>query len=95
MEPTCEQAPGTYRTMHLIRKFEERAAECFVGGEIPGFIHVSVGQEAVPAAVCAALREDDLVAATHRRRGQCLAKGAEPRGLMAELFGRATGYCRG
>lgn len=95
MEPTREQALGIYRMMHLIRRFEERVAECFAGGEIPGFIHLSVGQEAVPAAVCALLREDDLVAATHRGHGQCLAKGADPRRMMAELFGRATGYCRG
>jgi pyruvate dehydrogenase E1 component alpha subunit len=95
MEPTREQALAIYRTMHLIRKFEERVAECFAGGEIPGFIHLSVGQEAVPAAVCAVLKEDDLVAATHRGHGQCLAKGAEPPRMMAELFGRMTGYCRG
>lgn len=95
MEPMREQALGIYRMMHLIRKFEERVAECFAGGEIPGFIHLSVGQEATPAAVCALLREDDLAAATHRGHGQCLAKGAEPRRVMAELFGRAAGYCRG
>lgn len=95
MEPTRDQALGIYRTMSLIRRFEERVAECFAGGEIPGFIHLSIGQEAVPAATCALLREDDLVAATHRGHGQCLAKGAEPRRMMAELFGRATGYCRG
>jgi pyruvate dehydrogenase E1 component alpha subunit len=81
--------------MHLIRKFEERVGERFADGEIPGFIHLSIGQEAVPAAVCALLREDDLVAATHRGHGQCLAKGADPQRMMAELFGRSTGYCRG
>ncbi len=95
MEPTREQALGIYRMTRLIRKFEERVAECFANGEIPGFIHLSVGQEAIPAAVCALLREDDLVAATHRGHGQCLAKGAEPDRMMAELFGRKTGYCRG
>lgn len=94
-EMTTEQALRIYRMMHLIRKFEERVAECFAGGEIPGFIHLSVGQEAVPAAVCAHLRQDDLVAATHRGHGQCLAKGAEPRRVMAELFGRRTGCCGG
>jgi pyruvate dehydrogenase E1 component alpha subunit len=95
MEPTPEQARSIYRMMHLIRKFEERVAECFAAGEIPGFIHLAVGQEAVPATVCHLLRADDLVGATHRGHGQVLAKGAEPHRVMAELFGRATGYCRG
>ncbi len=95
MEPTREQALAIYRMMHLIRRFEERVAECFAAGEIPGFIHLSTGQEAVPATVCALLAPDDLVAATHRGHGQCLAKGAEPSRVMAELFGRATGCCRG
>ena len=95
MEPTREQALGIYRMMLRIRAFEERVAECFAAGEIPGFIHLSTGQEAVPAAVCALLEPDDLVGATHRGHGQCLAKGATPDSLMAELFGRATGCCRG
>jgi len=95
MEPTREQGLRIYRMMHLIRKFEDRVAECFAGGEIPGFIHLSVGQEAVPAAVSTLLREEDLIAATHRGHGQCLAKGAEPARVMAELFGRKAGYCRG
>ncbi len=94
-EPTREQAAAMYRTMLLVRRFEERVARCFADGEVPGFIHLSVGQEAVPAGVCAALRPDDLVAATHRGHGQCLAKGAEPRRVMAELFGRSTGCCHG
>ena len=95
MEPGREQAVAIYLTMHLIRRFEERVEDCFAAGEIPGFIHLSVGQEAVPAAVCSALRPGDLVAATHRGHGQCLAKGAEPRRVMAELFGRASGTCGG
>ncbi|MBI2526039.1 MAG: thiamine pyrophosphate-dependent dehydrogenase E1 component subunit alpha [Candidatus Rokubacteria bacterium] len=94
-EPTREQGLAIYRMMQLIRRFEERVAECFAGGEIPGFIHLSVGQEAPPAAVCALLGPDDLVGATHRGHGQCLAKGAPPDRMMAELFGRATGTCRG
>jgi pyruvate dehydrogenase E1 component alpha subunit len=95
MEPTREQALAIYRVMHLIRRFEERVAECFAAGEIPGFIHLAIGQEAPPAAVCALLQLQDLLSATHRGHGQCLAKGAEPSRVMAELFGRATGYCRG
>jgi pyruvate dehydrogenase E1 component alpha subunit len=93
--PTPDEAVSIYRMMHLIRLFEQRVAECFAGAEIPGFIHLSVGQEAVAAATCATLRENDLVSATHRGHGQCLAKGAKPGPLMAELFGRSTGYCRG
>lgn len=95
MEPTREQALGIYAMMHLIRTFEERVAECFAAGEIPGFIHLSNGQEATPATFCALLEPSDLVGATHRGHGQCLAKGAEPSRVMAELFGRATGCCRG
>lgn len=95
IEPGREAGIAIFRMMHLIRRFEERVAECFANGEIPGFIHLPVGQEAVPAAVCARLRVDDLIAATHRGHGQCLAKGAEPPRMMAELFGRRTGYCRG
>jgi TPP-dependent pyruvate/acetoin dehydrogenase alpha subunit len=95
MRPTRDQALGIYRMMLLIRAFEERVAECFAAGEIPGFIHLSTGQEAVPAAVCALLEPGDLVGATHRGHGQCLAKGGAPERLMAELFGRATGCCRG
>lgn len=89
------QAVAIYRMMQLIRRFEERVGECFSGAEIPGFIHLSVGQEAVAAGTCAALDERDIVSATHRGHGQCLAKGSDPRLLMAELFGRTTGYCRG
>ena len=94
-EPTRDEAIRIYRTMQLIRRFEERVAECFAAAEIPGFIHLAVGQECVPATVCALLRPDDFVGATHRGHGQVLAKGAEPKRVMAELFGRATGYCRG
>lgn len=95
VELTRERALGVYRTMLRIRAFEERVAACFAGGEIPGFIHLSTGQEAVPATVCALLRPDDLVGATHRGHGQVLAKGADPQRVMAELFGRATGTCKG
>ena len=95
IQPDQAQALRIYRMMQLIRSFEERVAECFANNEIPGFIHLSIGQEAVPAAVCSLLGNDDLVAATHRGHGQCLAKGADPLGVMAELFGRRNGLCRG
>jgi TPP-dependent pyruvate/acetoin dehydrogenase alpha subunit len=95
MDLTADAAIGLYRQMLTIRKFEERVAGCFAGGEIPGFIHLCSGQEASAVGICAALRADDLMASNHRGHGHCLAKGAEPRKMMAELFGRSTGYCRG
>ncbi|CAB4941290.1 unannotated protein [freshwater metagenome] len=81
--------------MALIRAFETRVSELYRDGEIPGFVHTSLGQEAVAAGVCGALREDDYMATTHRGHGHVLAKGADVDGMMAELFGRATGLCGG
>jgi TPP-dependent pyruvate/acetoin dehydrogenase alpha subunit len=82
-------------TMVRIRVFEERLRELFAGGRVPGFLHTSVGQEAVAAGVCAALRADDYVLSTHRGHGHLIAKGGGLRGLMAELYGKATGICHG
>lgn len=84
-----------WRTMHLIRRFEEVVSEAYVAGRIPGFIHLSIGQEAIAAGACAALRRDDSIYVSHRGHGQCLAKGADIRLMMAELYGKETGYCRG
>ncbi|HEY3004421.1 MAG TPA: thiamine pyrophosphate-dependent dehydrogenase E1 component subunit alpha [Kribbellaceae bacterium] len=84
-----------YRTVRLIRRFEERAVELVRSGEIVGGIHPYTGQEAVAAGVCAALRPDDLVTGTHRGHGHVLAKGADPARMMAELLGRETGLNRG
>jgi TPP-dependent pyruvate/acetoin dehydrogenase alpha subunit len=84
-----------YRRMVLIRFFEERANELFLQGVMPGTIHLSDGQEAVAVGTCLALEGDDLITLTHRGHGQALAKGVEPRALMAELFGRDSGCCRG
>lgn len=84
-----------YRTMLRIRLFEERVRELYAAGRLPGFIHLSVGQEAVAAGVAAALRDDDYVLSTHRGHGHFIAKGGSPGGLMAELYGKATGVCRG
>jgi TPP-dependent pyruvate/acetoin dehydrogenase alpha subunit len=83
------------RRMARIRAFEERVARYFREGEIPGFVHVSIGQEAVASGVCGALAEHDFITTTHRGHGHCLAKGADPNAMMAELFGRATGTCGG
>ena len=84
-----------YAVMALIRAFETRVAELYRDGEIPGFVHTSLGQEAVAAGVGAALREEDYLATTHRGHGHVLAKGADVDGMMAELFAKASGLCRG
>jgi pyruvate dehydrogenase E1 component alpha subunit len=84
-----------YRTVRLIRRFEERAIELVRSGHIVGGIHPYTGQEGIAAGVCAALRADDIVAGTHRGHGHVLAKGAQPAAVMAELCGRSTGLNRG
>jgi TPP-dependent pyruvate/acetoin dehydrogenase alpha subunit len=84
-----------FARMSLIRAFEQRVSSLYRASEIPGFIHTSLGQEAVAVGVCAALRDDDWIATTHRGHGHCLAKGADVDGAMAELFGKATGLCKG
>jgi TPP-dependent pyruvate/acetoin dehydrogenase alpha subunit len=81
--------------MLRIRLFEERVRELYAAGRLPGFIHLSIGQEAVAAGAAAALRPDDYVFSTHRGHGHLIAKGGSLRGLLAELYGKATGVCRG
>jgi TPP-dependent pyruvate/acetoin dehydrogenase alpha subunit len=83
------------RSMARIRAFEERVSSRFRESLIPGFVHVSIGQEAIAAGVCGTLRDSDFITTTHRGHGHCLAKGADPDAMMAELFGRATGTCGG
>jgi len=80
-----------YRTVRLIRRFEQQAIEMVRSGVIPGGIHPYIGEEAIAAGVCAALRADDLITSTHRGHGHVLAKGADPGRMLAELAGRATG----
>jgi pyruvate dehydrogenase E1 component alpha subunit len=84
-----------YRGMFLIRSFELAVNQLFLKGIMPGTIHLSHGQEAVPVGVCSTLRAADFITLTHRGHGQALAKGVSPRSLMAELFGKETGCCRG
>ncbi|MFY1674534.1 thiamine pyrophosphate-dependent dehydrogenase E1 component subunit alpha [Plantactinospora sp. WMMB334] len=88
-------ATDLYRTVRLIRRFEERAIDLVRAGHIVGGIHPYLGQEAVAAGVCAALRPDDIVTGTHRGHGHVLAKGADPAAVLAELCGRTTGLNRG
>ena len=84
-----------YRTVRLIRRFEERALDLVRSGVIIGGIHPYIGEEAIAAGTCAALRRDDLITSTHRGHGHVLAKGADPARLMAELAGRTTGLNQG
>jgi pyruvate dehydrogenase E1 component alpha subunit len=84
-----------YRTVRLIRRFEQRAIELVRSGVIPGGIHPYIGEEAIAAGVCAALRPDDLITSTHRGHGHVLAKGADPVRMLAELAGRETGLNSG
>jgi pyruvate dehydrogenase E1 component alpha subunit len=81
--------------MLVIRIFEEKAIELFATGHITGSTHPCIGQEAISAGVCAALRQDDLVLATYRGHGTAIAKGADPARVMAELLTRVDGYCKG
>jgi pyruvate dehydrogenase E1 component alpha subunit len=84
-----------YRTMLTIRLFEQRVSREFRTGEIPGFVHMYIGEEAVAAGVCANLEDDDYVTSTHRGHGHCIAKGCDLRGMMAEIYGREDGLCKG
>ncbi len=92
---STEDSLALYRTVRLIRRFEQRAIELVRSGEIVGGIHPYVGQEAVAAGVCAALGADDIITSTHRGHGHVLAKGADPARMLAELCGRVTGLNRG
>src|ERR671937_471175 len=83
------------RDMILIRRFEEKAAEAYALGKIGGFLHLSIGEEAVAAGVTSALRPDDYVISTYREHGHCLVKGSDPRRVMAALFGRIDGLSKG
>jgi TPP-dependent pyruvate/acetoin dehydrogenase alpha subunit len=84
-----------FATMARIRAFEGQVGRHFREGNIHGFVHTSIGQEAVAAGSCCQLRRTDLLTTTHRGHGHCIAKGADPAAMMAELFGRETGTCRG
>ncbi|MEA2229982.1 MAG: acetoin:2,6-dichlorophenolindophenol oxidoreductase subunit alpha [Solirubrobacteraceae bacterium] len=90
-----ELALALHEQMVRIRRFEERVAELFAAGELPGFVHLSIGQESVAVGVIDLLRESDYITATHRGHGHIIAKGARFHPMIAELMGRATGYCRG
>ena len=83
------------KTMIRIRRFEERVVEKFAVGEIPGFVHSYIGEEAVATGACANLRPDDYITSTHRGHGHLIAKGGKTDRMMAELYGKRTGYNKG
>ncbi len=89
-----ERLRELFREMLLIRRFEEKVEERFRAGELPGFLHVCIGQEAVATGVCAALEPDDVIASTHRAHGHTIAKGTHVNKVMAELYGKKEG-CSG
>jgi acetoin:2,6-dichlorophenolindophenol oxidoreductase subunit alpha len=95
MEGQNEHWLRLYRGMLTIRRFEEKASRMYAEGEIPGFVHLYAGEEAVAVGVCAALAPDDFITSTHRGHGHLIAKGGDLNRMMAELCGRSTGYCKG
>ncbi len=89
------EALSLHSMMVLITVFESRIVELFKAGKLPGFVHTYLGQEAIAAGVCSQLQPSDYITSTHRGHGHALAKGMTPRALMAELYGRESGACRG
>ena len=88
-------AEDIYRKMYSIRVFEEKVEQLFAAGELPGFVHLYIGQEACGVGVCANLTPDDYITSTHRGHGHCIAKGGRLDRMMAELFAKKTGYNKG
>ena len=95
MALTPEILRESYRKMRMIRAFETKLGELVAAGKMGGFMHLYAGEEAVAVGVCMQLVDADAVASTHRGHGHCIAKGVDVHGMMAELFGRATGVCKG
>ena len=95
MEPTPEVLRDLHHRMVRIRHFEEAAGRLAEANRLPGFLHLYVGEEAVASGVCANLRDEDQISSTHRGHGHLVAKGGDFKRMMAELMGKATGYCNG
>jgi acetoin:2,6-dichlorophenolindophenol oxidoreductase subunit alpha len=91
----AEQWTRIYRRMVMIREFEEQVNELYTRALMPGLAHLYIGEEAVAVGICEALRQTDYITSTHRGHGHCLAKGASPDRMFAELLGKEAGYCRG
>jgi pyruvate dehydrogenase E1 component alpha subunit len=95
MQLSRESARWLFERMILIRRFEERVGELFADGKLPGVVHLYIGEEAVAVGACSVLRTDDYVISSHRGHGHMLAKGGDINRLMAELYGKQTGCCKG
>ena len=93
--PTAEQLLDMYERMLLIRRVEKQLSEDFKAGLLPGAVHLYVGQEAVAVGMCEHLHDSDWITGTHRGHGHYLAKGGDPKPMMAEIYGRANGICKG
>ncbi len=94
-EITQDKLLWIYERMRLIREFENRAADLFAQGKVPGFVHLYAGEEAIAIGVCAQLTDRDYITSTHRGHGHCIAKGVDIHAMMAELYGKKTGSCNG
>lgn len=92
---TKQKAAWIYEKMNDIRNFEDEVHRIFTSGEIPGFVHLYAGEEAVATGVCAHLTDKDYITSTHRGHGHCIAKGCDLNGMMAEIYGKETGLCKG
>lgn len=95
MSPSKEKMLSMYEVMHLIRGFEQQTAKSFADGMVQGFVHLYVGEEAIATGICANLTKEDYITSTHRGHGHLIAKGADIKLMLAELYGRETGYCKG
>ena len=95
MQLSREELISAYRTMQTIRMFENRVNQEMATGDVPGAVHLYAGQEASAVGICMHLNDNDRIASTHRGHGHCIAKGCDVDGMMAEIFGRANGICRG
>ena len=94
-ELTRDRLLEAYRTMRTIRQFEDRIHDDFSTGELPGFVHLYAGEEASATGIIMHLSKEDYIASTHRGHGHCIAKGVDPIGMMAEIWGKSTGTCHG
>ncbi len=90
-----EKKIGMLETLITIRRFEEKTIQLYQNAKFGGYLHPCIGQEAVAVGSCGALKEDDYIVSNHRGHGHCISKGADLNKMMAELLGKATGYCKG
>ena len=95
MTLTSERLIQAYETMVKIRAFDDKVADLYAESKLPGFVHLYAGEEAIAAGVCARLTDRDFITSTHRGHGHCIAKGVDIKSMMAEVYGRATGACKG